>query len=252
MKIKGLLAALAAGLLLTGCAAFQTSTTQNLPMVTDGKPTANKALITVEGGPSYSGMTKLYAINVYDNKTLVGKVGPHGKLVWLHDPGRMTLTLGDDSVYGTNWCLGRVHTVVAGQTYNFKIGNRGILYSIAGPGISIEDEQTLKFLAAWKQLRNGMSDVEVFRSFPGYQLDSASVNEKTKTTTYGVSWYWIECKLVFCQGKLAEHWSGLEIKVNCPRCGHQFVAPIKTGDGEILLSCPTCYDTFGPTDGMGQ
>ena len=251
MKIKGLLATLAAELFLTGCAAFQTSTTQNLPTVADGKPTANKALITVEGGPSYSGMTKLYAVKVYDNKTLVGRVGPHGKLVWQRDPGRMVLTLGDDSVYGSNWCLGRVHTVAASQTYNFKIGNKGILYSITGPGISIEDEQTLKFLAAWKQLRNGMSDVEVFRSFGGYQIDSANVNEKTKIAVYSVSWYELQCKLGFYQGKLSD-WTDLEMKVNCPKCGQQFIAKIKTGDKEILLSCPSCYYSFTPTAGMGQ
>ena len=92
-----------AGLFLTGCAAFQTSTTQNLPTVIDEKPTANKALIIVEGTPSYGSLIKLYAIKLRDDKTLVGKVGPNGKLMWLRDPGRMVLTLGDD-LYGTDWC----------------------------------------------------------------------------------------------------------------------------------------------------
>ena len=229
-----------AGLLLTGCAALQTSTTQNLPVVAEAKPSANKVLVTVEGTPSYSGIIKLYAIKVYDNKTLVGKVGPNGKLVWLRDSGRMVLTLGDDSVYGANWCLGRVHTVAAGETYNFNIKCKGgQLYSIAGPGISIEDEQTGKFLAAWKLLRNGMSNIDVFRSLGSYQLDSVSVNENTKIARYDVSWYWIQCKLGFYQGRLSD-W-----KMICPKCRQQFVAPIETKDGKII-SCPACPHTFLP------
>jgi len=231
-----------AGLFLAGCAAFQTSTTQNLPLATEGKPSASQALITIEGTPSYSGLVKMYAISVYDNKTLVGKVGPNGKLVWLRDPGRMVLTLGVDSVYGADWCLGRIHTVEAGKTYTFKVQSAGLRYAIAGPGISIEAEQTAKFLAAWKTLRQGMSAGEIAR-FPGFQVPAVSSAGKD---AIGNSWYLLDYCLGFNQGKLST-WS-LEINVPCPSCQHRVTAPCTTGSKrELLFVCPSCGQYLNPT-----
>lgn len=133
-KIIGLLGLALAGLLFTGCAAFQTSTTQIPPKVVKEKPTADKALIIVDGSESWAGMAKLYAVEVFDNKISVGKVGPHGKLVWLRDPGTMELKLNPGA--------GRYITVKAGETYQFKADcnatyRKGLFYTFAGPGAPI-------------------------------------------------------------------------------------------------------------------
>jgi hypothetical protein len=235
-----------AGLFLTGCAAFQTSTTQNLPVAAAEQPTADMALITVEGTPSFAGIYKLYAIEVYDNKTLVGKVGPHGKLVWLRTPGQMILTL-KDSVYGADWCLGRIHTVAAGETYHFKIEcNAALVYSIAGPGISIEDEQTGKFLTAWRQLRKGMSADEA-SILPGWH-GRGELELKTSVGTFhndavNNPWYRFHYTLVFDnQGGLSE-W---KIKMNCPKCGKPVAEPVEPIRGSIMFYCPSCMYSFTP------
>lgn len=143
MKCKtiGLLGSILSGLLLSGCAAFQTSTTQDLPVVTEATSAPNKALITVEGTDSFGGIYKLYAIKVFDNKTLVGKAGPHGKLVWLRDPGPTVISLGV-AYNGIDPSIGRRLTVVAGETYHFKIQCSSKLgYSLDGPGTSAKYSQ---------------------------------------------------------------------------------------------------------------
>ena len=112
--------------LLSGCAAFQTSTTQNLPLVTSDAPPPEKAMIVVDGSSSWAGMFKLYAVKLYDNKVFVGKVGPHGKMAWLRDPGPM-----DISIQGV---IGRRTTAEAGKTYHYKIDGTGLIYSVMGPG----------------------------------------------------------------------------------------------------------------------
>lgn len=117
----GLLGLALAGLFITGC-----STTHNLPIVTDEKPTPTQALIIVEGSDSWSGMFKLYAVPVYDNKTLVGKVAPHDKLVWLRDPGMMGVSVNNIS--------GRRLFVSAGKTYKFKVECHSMNYTMDGPG----------------------------------------------------------------------------------------------------------------------
>lgn len=129
-KILSLLGVVLAGLFFTGCAAFQTSTTQISPKVTGEKPTAEKALIVVEGSDSWAGMIKLYACAVFDNQTPVGKVGPHGKLKWLRDPGPMELKLKPGA--------GRYLTVAAGESYQFKVNcDSSLIYAFAGPGIPV-------------------------------------------------------------------------------------------------------------------
>lgn len=125
-----LLGVVLAGLFLTGCAAFQTSTTQIPPKLSEEKPTADKALIIVEGSDSWAGMIKLYACAVFDNQTPVGKVGPHGKLVWLRDPGLMEIKLNPGA--------GRILKVAGGEKYQFKVEcNSSLIYSFAGPGVPI-------------------------------------------------------------------------------------------------------------------
>jgi hypothetical protein len=231
-----------AELFLAGCAGVQTSTTQNLPMVAVEKPTPNKALVTVEGTPSFAGIYKLYAVEVYDNATLVGKLGPQGKLTWLREPGRMVLTLGD-SVYGGDWCLGRVHTVAAGEPYRFHVEcSASLVYSIAGPGVSIEDEQTGKFLTAWKGLRKGMSsgEVSILPGWSGSNLRAMTSNAGSATIKNG--WYSFHYTLTFDQGKL----SNWDVRMNCPTCGNpqaDLVTPIR---GKILFFCPSCKHSFEP------
>jgi len=131
--------AIAAMLGLTGCAGMQTSTTQILPAVVEEKPTSDKALIVVEGSDSWAGMIKLYAVDMYDYKTLVGKLGPHGKLTWLRDPGLVDLLI--ESEKDANWAPGRSFSVKAGESYHCKIEcSSSVVYSIAGPGIPIDGE----------------------------------------------------------------------------------------------------------------
>lgn len=133
-KIICLLGFVLAGLCLSGCAAFQTSTTQVLPTVADEKPTADKALIIVEGTGGWAGVFKLYAKDVYDNTNHVGKAGTNGRLVWLRDPGKMVISIN-------NGVVGRCVTVAAGEKYQYKIKcNSSYIYSVDGPGIAFDYE----------------------------------------------------------------------------------------------------------------
>jgi len=132
----GLLGLALGGSLLAGC-----GTTQNLPRATEEKPTSDKALIIVEGSDSWAGIYKLYAVKMYDNKTLAGKLAPHGKLVWLRDPGPMVISLG--SAYnGIDPCIGRRVTVAAGERYRFKVQcNSSLFYTLDGPGVPCKYSQ---------------------------------------------------------------------------------------------------------------
>ncbi len=103
-------------------------------MVPEATSAPDKALITVEGSESFGGMVKLYAVKIFDNKTFVGKVGPHGKLVWLRSTGPMVISLGA-ACNGIDSCIGRRITVKAGEKYHFKVQcNSDLGYSLEGPG----------------------------------------------------------------------------------------------------------------------
>jgi hypothetical protein len=120
--------AIAIALGLTGCV-----TTQILPKAPEDRVPSDKALIVVDGSPSFGGIFKLYAVKLYDNKTLVGNIAPHGKMVWLREPGPMDITI--------NKFVGKRLNVVAGERYHYKIEcNSDLLYSIAGRGIPINME----------------------------------------------------------------------------------------------------------------
>ena len=122
-KLLGLLGLVFAGLFLAGCAAFQTSTTQTLPVIAQETPPSDKAMIIVDGTDSFGGIVKLYAAGMYDNQTFVGKVGPHGRLAWLRNPGRMDLSI--------NHAVSRRATVLAGKTYHYKLNcGSDLIYSI--------------------------------------------------------------------------------------------------------------------------
>lgn len=150
-KIIGLLGLALAGLFLAGCA----STTQIVPTVADEKPTAGQALIVVEGSASWDGMFKLYAVEVFDNKTLVGKVAPHGKLAWLREPGPLLLEM--------NRGAGKYLTVAAGEKYQFKVECSNLAYALAGPSGIVNElskenaENAAKFIEGWSKLQKGMT-----------------------------------------------------------------------------------------------
>jgi len=120
-----------AGMILSGCSTFQTSTSQSLPVAAGEKPVSGKALILVDGSDSWGGIFKLYAVKIYDNKTFVGKVGPHGKLAWERNPGSMNVSIES--------LIGRTVAVKAGGTYRYRINcNGALIYSVAGPGTAFD------------------------------------------------------------------------------------------------------------------
>ena len=124
-KTISLVALALVGLLLGGCA----STSQVLPKVADEKPTADKALITLERPTRFFGGQ--VTSKVFDNTTYVGTLAAGGKMAWLRDPGPMELLISGQSEYGKpnghgNYCGGKKFTaknitVVAGERFDYKV-----------------------------------------------------------------------------------------------------------------------------------
>lgn len=165
---------------LTGCA----PTTQSPSQVSAEKPTSDKALVIVERESQALGGGVTF--NVYDNKTLAGKLGSGGKLAWLCAPGQRDIEF-DDQGGGDQlgeWRIAKVGkrlAVKAGETYHFKMSYKlGVNGTILdGPGIftirgmteaemtAIAVEQEKKLKAALSQVVQGMDHFIVARMLPG-------------------------------------------------------------------------------------
>jgi hypothetical protein len=111
---------------LCGCA----STTQVIPIPSVEKPTSNKALIVVERYSSTVGGA--VGMEVYDNNTFVGKMGPGGKLAWLRDPGLMNIHFGGIGDLGAT--PGKCFPVKAGKSYHYNL-KMGVSFEFEGPGV---------------------------------------------------------------------------------------------------------------------
>ncbi len=161
--------------ILTGCA----PTTQSPSQVSAEKPTSDKALVIVERESQVLGGG--VTVNVFDNKTIAGKLGSGGKLAWLCAPGQRDIEIDDlgGAALLPEWGKaknGRRLTVKAGQTYHYKFNVNVAM--LEGPGIftisgmtepemnAMAVDQEKKFQAAWSRLRKGLDPTTVAKMLP--------------------------------------------------------------------------------------